>query len=146
MLIWQLLSSYGFLEVSVCFCSYMNMYLTRKKTTPWFLDWVASNSAISLVWWGSRGLFNLLTSVWYFFFFFWERAMICTGFSKGVWCERFRNCCFDRDCVSFSGQPQRPSRDRKRASLTVHCLRWAKCQQGTLTGLVFKKTKKPTCR
>lgn len=50
----------GFSHISLCFCECLNISSTRKKITPWFLDWFASDSTISVIWWVSRGLFNLL--------------------------------------------------------------------------------------
>lgn len=69
----------------------LNISLKRKKTTLQFLDWFASNSTFSVIWWVSRGLFDFLKCYSNFVFaypcntfFFFLRTVIFISFSKGI--------------------------------------------------------------
>lgn len=142
----------GFFNISLCFlCACLNISLTRKKITPWFLDWFASGSAISVSWWVSRGLFSLLKCHIKFVFvylcntvvFFWKGTVIFIGFSKGVWCKRLGNCCFDRDCINFSRGQQRAQHVLgKELAFICSLSEMSKtASKGDLLGLFYRKLK-----
>lgn len=140
----------------LCVCVCLNISLTRKKITPWFLDWIASGSTISIVWWVSRGLFSLLK--WHIKFVFVYSCNTVVVFSgKELWFSLGSQKVCDAKGLgiaalteiasSSAGGSRGPSMCWKGASLNVLTV-WDEqnCQLGRLAGLVLQKAAKPTCR